>query len=351
METKIGYLDERGKSRRLWEMAFPEDSKEFADYYFRDKIRDNRILVKEEDGDILSMLHLNPYRMKVRDRAYSLDYIVGVATRKDRRHEGHMKSLLEKMMEDMYKERVPFTFLMPASEKIYYPFDFRFIFDQPYWKLSPGYEERKIDAGQLDQPASGKLPGAAEVAEWMNRWLEERFDVYTIRSEEYVKRLDAELASEDGSWIFLYKDGKLAGIRCLWGLNEKEQRLLYLSGKNTADADRKKPAIMARLICLEEFASNIRLKHDCGIHTMEVIIGVEDRLIRQNNGSWLWRLGRDGSIIEKISDELPSGTTDGSTVFTPGELIEWLSGYQAGLKRDWMGLVEPLGSIFIDEIV
>lgn len=351
METKIRYLDEREKSRRLWETAFPEDSKEFADYYFRDKIRDNRVLVKEEEGEILSMLHLNPYNMKVGDRAYRLDYIVGVATRQDRRHEGHMKSLLEKMMEDMYEERVPFTFLMPASEKIYSPFDFRFIYDQPYWKLSPGYEERKVTAGHLAEASGEKLPDAVKVADWMNQWLEERFDIYTIRTEEYVKRLDAELASEDGSWIFLYRDGKLAGIRCLWGLKEKEERLLYLSDKGTAEADRMKPAVMARLICLEEFAANIRLKHDCGIHSMEVKIGVEDHFIRQNNGIWLWKLNMSGSVLEKISDQVPSDTTEEITVFTPGELIEWLTGYRTDMKREWMEFVEPLGNIFIDEVV
>ena len=104
MKPVIRYLEdgEKGKSRSLWEEAFPEDSREFDDYYFKEKTRDNRILVKEEDGRILSMIHLNPYLVKIKDQICPLDYIVGVATRKDRRHEGHMKSLLEQMMKDMY---------------------------------------------------------------------------------------------------------------------------------------------------------------------------------------------------------------------------------------------------------
>ena len=85
--------EEREKTRGLWEEAFPGDSREFVDYYYRNKIADNRILAEEEDGEVISMVQLNPYRVQVRDREYGLDYIVGVATREDRRHQGHMRRL------------------------------------------------------------------------------------------------------------------------------------------------------------------------------------------------------------------------------------------------------------------
>ena len=73
MGTVVRYLEdeEKIKSRTLWEEAFPEDSREFADYYFREKIKDNKILVKEEDGSIISMLHRNPYLVKIKDHIAS----------------------------------------------------------------------------------------------------------------------------------------------------------------------------------------------------------------------------------------------------------------------------------------
>ncbi|MEG7530565.1 MAG: GNAT family N-acetyltransferase, partial [Hungatella sp.] len=63
----IRYLaeDEKTKSRALWREAFPEDSESFDDYYYTEKIRDNQILVMEEDGKIISMLHLNPYQIAI----------------------------------------------------------------------------------------------------------------------------------------------------------------------------------------------------------------------------------------------------------------------------------------------
>ena len=39
------------------------------------------------------------------------------------------------MLRDMQEERMPFTFLMPARESLYRPYDFRYIYDQPRWVL------------------------------------------------------------------------------------------------------------------------------------------------------------------------------------------------------------------------
>ena len=46
----IRYLEteEKGRCLDLWREAFPEDSTEFCDYYFKEKMKDNRVLVREE---------------------------------------------------------------------------------------------------------------------------------------------------------------------------------------------------------------------------------------------------------------------------------------------------------------
>ena len=102
MEEEIRYLkpEEKEKARALWSQAFFEDSEEFDNYYFTEKIKENQILVKEEDGSIISMVHLNPYKIRLGEHVCELDYVVGVATEKNRRHRGHMKDLLCRMLED-----------------------------------------------------------------------------------------------------------------------------------------------------------------------------------------------------------------------------------------------------------
>ena len=58
----IRYLEksEFGACRPLWQEAFPEDSREFADYYFDKKLCQSAVLVKEDDtGRIVTMAHMN----------------------------------------------------------------------------------------------------------------------------------------------------------------------------------------------------------------------------------------------------------------------------------------------------
>ena len=114
----VRYLDksEYGKCRPLWEEAFPEDSKSFADYYFSEKLPGSKVLAIEgEEGKLLTMAHLNPYMISVNGKKWELPYIVGVATAADQRHKGYMRQVLYKMLRDLNQEKKPFCFLMPAA--------------------------------------------------------------------------------------------------------------------------------------------------------------------------------------------------------------------------------------------
>lgn len=219
----IRYLEkeEKGRCRGLWQEAFPEDSEGFLEYYFKWKTRDNQILVKEDEtGRILSMAHLNPYQVMVRGRVWELDYIVGVATAKDSRHQGHMRDILGKMLLDMHEAGMPFCYLMPASEAIYL-LGFRFVFDQPLWQMKEGLPE---GAGPKEIP----LAEAHSLASWINRWLKQRFQVYALRDEKYMERLEAELDSENGRVFGWYdKQGELKALQAFWGTGKEEQRFLY----------------------------------------------------------------------------------------------------------------------------
>lgn len=82
MET-VRYLgqEENQRTRELYEIAFPEDSREFVDYYYTWKTKENKILVMEnEKGVIQVMMHLNPYQIHIHDCQQEIPYIVAVAT-------------------------------------------------------------------------------------------------------------------------------------------------------------------------------------------------------------------------------------------------------------------------------
>ncbi len=375
MEEEIRYLkpEEKEKARALWSQAFFEDSEEFDNYYFTEKIKENQILVKEEDGRIISMVHLNPYKIRLKKQVCEINYVVGVATDKDRRHKGHMKDLLCRMLQDGWKRGEPFTFLMPADKAIYEPFGFRFIYDK-----AKGHCKDLADMGVIV-----KHQAAAELIEddkrldqtacFMEQWLSRRFQVFSIRDRAYVKNLMKELASENGQITFFFKEDRkredqLEGIQAVWGLEEAEQRLLYVPDE-WIEKVQTQPAIMGRIVNLKSFLSLFSLK-DQEESSLEVMLDVDDPLIPENNGLWIWKLSREGAEAEKIegrekidnrektdSKRKGGGTEEFSCSVC--QLLQWLMGYRKfktvfSEKNQfpiWHEKIDIFQEIFLDEEV
>lgn len=273
---------------------------------------------------------------------------------------------------------MPFCFLMPADEAIYRPFGFTYIFRQPFYQLKPGVklEQRELIPSQGGAAESRLL---TEAAAWMNRWLEERYEVFAVRDLAYVRRLLKELASEKGSLRLLYDQQRLVGMTSDWGLKEREQRLLYCREAYVQEARPPKPAIMARIITPDVFARAVRLKKDYPGEEAVIRLRLSDPLIADNDGWWQWHLTRKGSRMERedkasevsgpkgaagsrADEEEAGGTGLGSREMADGdcyeleltveELTAWLFGYQVPEQaRALEAVVRPLQGVFLDEIV
>lgn len=342
--SMIRYLEaaEKERTRPLWNEAFPEDSEPFCDYYYKEKMKDNRVLVCEENGRIVSMLHRNPYRISMRGDVKVCDYIVGVSTAVSERHKGHMRSLLLAMLRDMQEERMPFAFLMPARESLYTPYDFRFVFDQPRWVLHYNKDIKRI-------PCQGG-PLYEDLAQWQNAWLKRQYEVFAVRDAAYLERMDKELKSENGTCSLIYDDDWFIGMESEWGLKEREMRYLY-TGERYRTLAGSKPAIMARIVCMPEFVRQIRLSEECPEDEVTVEIGVNDLFVPQNQGAWIWRLTKDGSELAQESRFISKGKM---AVFTIAELTQWLFGYAVPEQvKDvpYGEYIEPFHGAFLDEVV
>lgn len=225
-------------SRALYEEVFAEDSGRFVDFYYTYKTRENQILALVQDGMLVSMLHLNPYRMIVNGYETPANYIVAVATKKECRHQGYMRMLLEKALKDMGDQGMPFTFLMPASEKIYAPFDFVWICS--YTNLPPR-------VGQMD-------------ADGQNRYLASRYQVFCKRDRTYMENLAAERKAEEGE-----------------------------------AAPEKMPPFMARIT---DVCQMLRMVHSH--KEQRLYLQVHDSLIRNNDGWFCWDVSVDYSRVQKL---------------------------------------------------
>lgn len=113
----------------MWENNF-HDPVSYADFYFSEVYGKNEVLLNQEtqadDNIVKGMLHLNSYTLHVKGQPVQAKYIVGVATDEEYRRQGVMRELLVKTFQELRERGELFTYLMPADENYYLPFDFRF---------------------------------------------------------------------------------------------------------------------------------------------------------------------------------------------------------------------------------
>ena len=321
-------------TRTLWEEVFYEDSVQFTDYYFENKATKNiGYVIGQAPYD--AMMFRTPYTLQIGEVQNEISYIVGVATRKECRHRGCMRELLMHSFREMYQEKNPFTFLMPANPAIYEPFDFKYIYERDVWELKePGrvvpilesltFQEKECElrAAELVENDSKlyeintKLDGLYSVsslqrkipefpimenlAEFANQYLKEYYNIYVHRDTAYYEIQLKESEAQNGDIYVLFEQGKIKAfflyakegeeIFIQEVIEEKEGMLDFLQ-----KVEKKKPIIMARIIHLEEM-----MKLVCSKEKKTMVIEIEDELITENAGVYKWKITPDGSKVIKI---------------------------------------------------
>lgn len=405
MEVRLLKQQEHGKTRLLWEKVFQEDSKAFLDYYYFFKTRENSVYVVEEDEEIRSMLHLNPFLIQVGEGQFDGRYIIAVATEESYRKRGYMGMLLRKAMQAMCQEKQPFTFLMPAAEAIYTPYDFRFVYDQNVWKYTV---VEKQEQKSLPVSEAG-IGDGADLAAFFMEYFSERFQIYAVRDEQYYQTMLFEQQSENGGIAILKRSEKIVGcflygdedgleIREPLYLKEYETEFWAAVGKicekhgqkealvyagiseeekiGTVEFQKKKPTIMVRILHLE---SLLRLLKTKAGEQIDCSFAVLDSILTQNSRVWKLQSSPIGEIEEgedtakEVEKQRSSDcktkiyvreTEDSEGVLSIAALTSLLFGYKSVeevaedpdvfLSERLMGelkKIQPLDKIYLNEIV
>lgn len=286
----IRYLEdnEKGISEALYREAFPEDKDAFVEYYYSYVTKNNRILVMEQAEKVCSMLHLNPYRLSVNGTEVDAYYYVAVATSEECRHQGMMRKLLHKSLNDIHEEGHPFTYLMPANRAIYEPFDFRIV-----------YQQKKVELPLDPQKANERMA--------------EMFDVYTLRDDWYVEKMleEERVCAGDPPFEIV-------------------------------------PYIMTRITHVEKMLGLLSSEK-----SLNVVLNVEDKIIPQNQGTFLWEISTSESFCRKLT-ETENGMRDKYTndILQISVNIEELTEFVFGKRKiEGLGDVKVLDRICINEAV
>ena len=128
--------EEQERTKALYREIFPEDTEAFLDFYYKE--RPKRILAMEEDGQIIAMLHLNPFLLSFFGKEITASYIYAVATKKEKRRQGIMGELLRYAFQLLKEEGEVFCILIPVAESIYSPYGFRTVAKLALEESEPG---------------------------------------------------------------------------------------------------------------------------------------------------------------------------------------------------------------------
>ena len=190
----LSTAEEQERTKPLYREVFSEDTEAFVDFYYRE--RPKRILAMEEDGEIIAMLHLNPFLLSFFGKEIKASYIYAVATKKEKRRQGIMGELLRYSFTLLKEEGEAFCFLIPVAESIYSPYGFRTVA-----KLATESEEeeskREKSSKNSAEPGCEDDKGCS-MCESKKRVLKD-YVLYALPTEELLERRqkEAALSSEE----------------------------------------------------------------------------------------------------------------------------------------------------------
>lgn len=318
---ELFYDDHRNPEavRSLWQTVF-HDMEAFADYYFQWMYPKNQVILAKEDGELCSMLHLNPYlwswSLKGRGQQFlELHYIVGVATAEACRRQGLMAACMKKALQDMEAKGEPFTYLMPARTEYYTPFQFVEIKKEKLWVQEGNTWIRKAGSSILTESSL-----AASVPK-------QRPDIFPARTPDYMKQLRAEVKAEGGdvleweqetgycAYVLEPREGKTVAVvqQMLTDFMDTEQVLNQLvcpelarrHGVLSVEYIEEQP-MMLRILHLPRFLELLPYDGE----EKQCIVHVTDPICTGNQGVFMLTLSSEGGRLHRMAEQWRTVTTE-----------------------------------------
>jgi len=141
-ESKIRQL------KALYREGFPEDSEEYADYFFAEKFCEDNVCYINTDDKIVSAAYVTFKKLSLFGRIIELPFIINVATLKEYRGRGYAREAIFRLI-DKLKE-YPFVALHPSEHSFYERLGFVTVADiRVYDIASITLKERTADAELL----------------------------------------------------------------------------------------------------------------------------------------------------------------------------------------------------------
>ena len=350
----------------LWAYCFEKRQEPFFQYYFGEYVGKNNMVIggfekvgtADENGKLgerlRTMVHVNPYMLRIRKEEQLTPYLVGVATAPEARGQHAFGPLLQTTFEVLRSEGFTFATLMPIYAGIYLPYEFAYCYYGLQYKMpltdlarelagSAGKDlavERLNIAQALSDDKAVTEAGPEEdvkaILAPLYAKLTAEYNGVPLRTDFQWKKLLTVHGLEGMQCAVVYREGEPCGYmfyyisegcftvhELLVDCFDARNRLLqyasmhqssakefawlapawdktYLGFSDQGLAPQVKPFMMAR--CLDARKALTQLAVPDGAQQGSVVLLLTDRVIDRNNHLVKLEIGQEGLSVKSTID-------------------------------------------------
>lgn len=211
---------EKNEIINLWQYCFSE-TEDFLKYYFNNRYEEKNTLAFFENEYLCAMLHLNKYKLNIRNINHTSSYVVGVSVAPDKRGSGYMSKIINKALNIQYENGEIFSILMPIETSIYTRYGYANCFD---------ISEFSIDLNDI-KLNNTNCTTVKKISDIDNESINSLNEIYNratknittknIRDTDYWINKFGEIKTECGEIFLIYEDGSPKGYFNLFPKNKE----------------------------------------------------------------------------------------------------------------------------------
>lgn len=331
MKIRHAKEDELKDIKNIWNYCF-NDGESFVEYYFKDKYKRHNTIVVEDEGEVVSSLQLNQYKINLNNKIYNTSYVVGVSTLPQVRGRGYMKNIMKFMLKELYRKNQLVSILMPIDYRLYRKYGYEHCYDQIEYNINiEDLSNYKIN-GKLYKANRYNINELVDISKNFLKDVNGNVE----RDDKFYQSLLEEIKSENGhiyihendgseGYIIYFLDGETMFVREIYykNMDSLKSMLKFIYNHNTQCKKVKisapindkikfvldnprtcdikiKPFMMGRIINLKAYLESLTIKSNI---EGSLNILVKDNYIENNNGVFKIQIKNNRLFVEKVNEK------------------------------------------------
>ena len=336
----------------LWDYCFEKREEPFFKYYFGEYVGKNNMVIggfekvgpADDEGKqreklrekLRTMVHVNPYMLRIREQEQLAPYLVGVATAPEARGQHAFGPLLETTFEVLRSEGFTFATLMPIYAGIYLPYEFAYCYYGLQYKMPLADLGRELAKAAGKDLAVERMALDKELLAPLYAKLTSKFNGVPLRTDFQWQKLLTVHGLEGMQCALVYRNGEACGYmfyyisegcftvhELLTDGADARNRLLqyaamhqslakefawlapawdktYLGFADQSLSPQLRPFMMAR--CLDARKALAQVAVPEGVQAGSVVLLLTDKVIDRNNHLLKLEVGAEGLSVKSTID-------------------------------------------------